>query len=770
MIPEQNTSRPFMTGARWAAVGLCCGMAIIAVPLVVLSIPVIMALAFAWATVSLILFVLRGTVDPRSQPDWLASPVYFVSSGGVLLSLLLARAALVFAEGQAQAGEGALWMMCAGLVLVAALLQADTAPLCGDAVQSTPPMLIHRERLRWVPLVPGVVLMVITTEINANILSLGALQNVSSHIQFVIWVSAWVLIGFGLAGTRVIVDQDPSPRTTPRPYREWLALSGILALAVGVRLYQLRDAQRFLVDEIHFLNPVIYFWEDAYIRLLQPFSSIAAFPYLFPYLQTLSAGWVHHNLEGLRFASVVFGVLTVWAVYLLARVLFGGRVALIAAALLAVMPVHVQFSRIGINNIADPLFGTLALYFVARAWRSPKYLVGNFAWAGVMIGLTQYWYEGGRLLFPGLMIIWLTAIGLIAFGFGWRPRVYQQYQRALAVLSAGGVLVGAPIYITLFGMDRPLSQRMESAGLNESTLEQITSLRQLAVHAVSRLYESFLIHVSIPEEALYYGGDDPLLASFIVPFFIIGGIYACWLVISTGTFYLPTTRQILLQSGALLLVLWVGMTWSGNMLMARSRISARYVVAFPALVMLAALGLDVLIGLLTAWRQRWRSGVVVAALVVVIPLQMFDFFGPYMARFNQQFTEEQSGRSRNIDDAIQRAASLPAGTNVYVIDRVPLLISDLNNTLRFYRGERAAPTIRLQAVDPTGFNLAYLAALDLEQAHAFFVSPEHLAGIDLLYNSFADVYGPYFTDHPPSKATQLILYYVPPQPLQLFAE
>ena len=60
--------------------------------------------------------------------------------------------------------------------------------------------------------------------------------------------------------------------------------------------------------------------------------------------------------------------------------------------------------------IADPLFGTMALMFFARALRNNHRL--EWALAGISLGMTQYFYEGGRLLFPPLLIGFVILLAL----------------------------------------------------------------------------------------------------------------------------------------------------------------------------------------------------------------------------------------------------------------------------------------------------------------------------------------------------------------------
>jgi hypothetical protein len=60
-----------------------------------------------------------------------------------------------------------------------------------------------------------------------------------------------------------------------------------------------------------------------------------------------------------------------------------------------------------LNNIADPLFGTLAFAFIGRGLLHGRRT--DFAIGGAMLGLTHYFYEGGRLLYMPLALAWIAA-------------------------------------------------------------------------------------------------------------------------------------------------------------------------------------------------------------------------------------------------------------------------------------------------------------------------------------------------------------------------
>ena len=120
-------------------------------------------------------------------------------------------------------------------------------------------------------------------------------------------------------------------------------------------------------------------------------------------MQAWGVGLLGRNLEGLRILSVIVGTLGIPALYFLAKELFDRKTALLAALMPGRFPPHIQFSRIALNNIVDPLFGTLALAFLVRGLKYNRPL--DYALSGAALGLTQYFYEGGRLLFPALILL-----------------------------------------------------------------------------------------------------------------------------------------------------------------------------------------------------------------------------------------------------------------------------------------------------------------------------------------------------------------------------
>lgn len=122
---------------------------------------------------------------------------------------------------------------------------------------------------------------------------------------------------------------------------------------------------------------------------------------LYLYLAGGMARALGNTLFALRLTSAFVGLLTIAATYWLGReMLADRRVALLAAALLAVSFWHLLFSRLGFRVISQPLLQTLAVAALFRGLRG-----GRWSWlwvAGLLIGLSAYTYLAARL-FPVLL-------------------------------------------------------------------------------------------------------------------------------------------------------------------------------------------------------------------------------------------------------------------------------------------------------------------------------------------------------------------------------
>ena len=170
-----------------------------------------------------------------------------------------------------------------------------------------------------------------------------------------------------------------------------------------------------------------------FVRSLGVYTSGVYQYVLLPFVLLLGTGqWV------IRLPAVLAGTATVFVTYLLGREAYDRRTGLLAAALLAISPWHVQFSRWANQGIFLPLALALGCYFLLRG-RGPQAAGGRAASArgtslrpwllsAVCLAASLYTYAPAKLFLPlffgVLAVIYWRDLFVAAPDQRW-PRFYK---------------------------------------------------------------------------------------------------------------------------------------------------------------------------------------------------------------------------------------------------------------------------------------------------------------------------------------------------------
>jgi 4-amino-4-deoxy-L-arabinose transferase-like glycosyltransferase len=562
--------------------------------------------------------------------------------------------------------------------------RADVA----DETNGQPPV-------RWSLTFLGAAALLLLAEINGRLFLIRPLLAVSYHLQFALLVIGCLLVLIGLCGWRMAdLRRGVNWRAT------WPVFL-ITLLALVLNSWRLEDAVHIWIDEFHFAAGVVRLWKNPSYLLLPPYEGIAAFSSIYVYLQSLSLRIFGPELTGLRAVSVVFGTLTIPAMYLLACELFDRKTALLAALFLATFPPQIHFSRLGLNNIADPLFGVLALAFLVRGLKRGKRV--DYVISGIALGLTQYFYEGGKLLYPALIVIWLALI--VVF---WRPNGQKHGLLAMALAT---LLVAMPVYYLLIGKTSPVMPR-----LDDLTIARVYFSPE-RVSTVAEFYEKSLkpplLHfIYTPDDShFFYAGETGMILVYVVPAFMLGIFVALWRL-----------RFV----GALLLV-WVVGTIVGNSLIVQSTWTARFVVVFPAVALLVVAGIRYTLPLLWPFSRSSTTVTVLAALAFTLPQTVY-YFGPHLTAYNRQVRP-----FRDHIDVMYRIRGLLPNIYVYVIHSKSTFFMPHLETLTDFWNIPQVVTV----LDATPDTYKLIESLPRGFDYAFFVEPDDSNTITLLHQQFA---------------------------------
>jgi 4-amino-4-deoxy-L-arabinose transferase-like glycosyltransferase len=360
---------------------------------------------------------------------------------------------------------------------------------------------------------------------------------------------------------------------------ELLLLAAITALAACLRLYRLdalppgdgHDVAMYGVDALQILagaRPI--FLESNFGR--EP---------LFSYLVALAYRFTGPGAYGIHLVSAIAGILTVPAVWLAARELFAGArhgalayLPLLAAFLSAVSYWHLNWSRVGLRVILVPLFAALIVFALWRGFhssrpdrlRQPVRSWGWFLLAGALLGLSLYTYQAARLL-PALVAV---AFVLRAVE---RQRWARENTAAALLVAAAALVVFLPLGVYAAQHPGALSVRIQQATVVQPGLPLAQQVGELARQATTALLTYSVRGDTDPQFTI---PGRPSLNPFLSLGLLIGIITALWR---------------LRRSPYLFLLAWLLLMTAPAMVADQAATAKRYLGAFPAVMMLVALGL-----------------------------------------------------------------------------------------------------------------------------------------------------------------------------------
>jgi hypothetical protein len=625
---------------------------------------------------------------------------------------------------------GAFYLLLASLLFMASLALHPQPQETLEVAQVEAAPLRPRH---WMSVVLGVVLIFAFAEINAQVFreffNLRDFLPISENFQFMLLAGGCLALAWGFSGGWSL----RRPETT-----ELMAVIGVTLLALLLRVPNLERAIPGFVDEVSFSANVPAFEYDDEIFIAQPINSVAAFPRIYVYFQWLSIEVFGQDLNAFRLPSALFGALTAPALYWLCKHLFRRRdLAFIAALLLATLPVHIQFSRVGMNNPGDPFFGVLGFALLARGVRYGGR--ANFALAGVSLGLAQYFHEAGRLAFPVLAALWLLLLFLRTRQLSLR----SPFARNAVIAVVCMVIVGLPVYYTFRAVSYPFASRIEDVGLQSDYWESRTTLLALVDGIRLRTAESLMRLFHKPEHVLYYAGDTPYIHYVLTPFVALGFASLLW------RFWQPQRALILM---------WAWLPFAGIILLLAEIMSPRTTVFQPALAVMAALG--VFYGLRGVFSThprllKWMMVGVVTGLCLVQTVYYFSF---HLPRFREQLYLMQPWQQ-----FIFQTRLLPRQSSMHVVTTPKTDQPYLYQVIRFITNYE---DLRLDTYLPEEITPEFLASLERDRPHAFIVQMPNAELDRLLRDTYPDLVGPILDSEWDVVNGWFVMYIVPEMPFR----
>jgi hypothetical protein len=186
---------------------------------------------------------------------------------------------------------------------------------------------------------------------------------------------------------------------------------------------------------------------------------------------------------------------------------------------LTAYPLHVHFSRTGINQTGDPLFTALAFAFLTRTLRDGNRM--EAALAGLTVGLSQYFYSAARIV-PILMVIYVGLYALVNM-----TAVWKRLGALIVALIVACVVMFPNLYAFNQDKERPISPRLASVGIWQTgDLDAANEQNRLTAYLTNQIQRSFFAYVQTLDESAFYTPYNPVLGWYAgVPFLI--GLVVC---------------------------------------------------------------------------------------------------------------------------------------------------------------------------------------------------------------------------------------------------
>ncbi len=431
-----------------------------------------------------------------------------------------------------------------------------------------------------------------------------------------------------------------------------------------------------------------------------------SFPALYFYIQALSISILGQTTEALRITSALAGALTVGAVYLAGRTLYGHRIGLFAAIFLAGLHFHIHFSRIGLNNIWDGFWFTVILGLVWWAWKHERR--EGFLFAGLALGISQYDYVSVRLLFV-LIPAWLLIAGLAD-----RVR-FRRNRAAIVLMFLIAIVVFLPLaanYARHFDQFMAPMQRVSLLGPWLDNEMQITGQPAWRILA-NQLWLSLQAFTNTNLRH-WYTPETPMLRSFAAGFFLLG-------IALIGLEWKKPQHWLLLM--------WLGVFVISGGMSESTPAAQRYIGAAPAAAIVLGYSLAGISDRLATALKRDAQVFATLSLIIVVLLAASDvnfYFNDFTNR------GDYSGTNTAIADHLARfLQGKPDGTQVAFFGQPRMGYRSIS-TLPYL----APNAIGLDMGQP--FGSAENPAINFGPVIFVFL-PEHQSDLDLLKLQYPNV-------------------------------
>jgi len=454
----------------------------------------------------------------------------------------------------------------------------------------------------------------------------AGLFQISTRSNYIPVLTVWLFgaICYIAAFAQDIFTQAAWAAWWSKHQKEILIVLAIIALGAALRFYKLGDVPRVLDGDEGRVGLVAQ--STVLGPLANPFALWDNFGALYLQAINLSLKIFGPTSFALRLIPAIGGVLSIPAVYLLARLIGGRRVAFIAACLVAISHTLMHFSRIAsVAYIHGTWLVPLELYFLLSG------LINRQSWrtavSGVILAIHFSIYLTAQVVLAMIFVYMLIAF---IFLRSWFRLALRQ-----ALVFWGGFFI--PLLPELFYIvsnpNEFLNRLGQDGGFQNGWLAAtVASTGHSAFQVLlERVIHAFLSLIYYPAVD-FYGSPAPMLSMISAAMFLIGLGLCLWRTRSPN---------YLLLNGNF----WAATLAVGIFAVPPSADSYRMLMALPAALIMAAIGLDQVLEYFGLDWERARgiySVVVGGVLASLLIFNLWTYYGDFAGQC--RFGNDLQGR------------------------------------------------------------------------------------------------------------------------------
>ena len=379
---------------------------------------------------------------------------------------------------------------------------------------------------------------------------------------------------------------------------ELLAVGGLTAVAAALRVTNLttiplpveQDEAALAHESVHVLEGQM---KNMFMSGLQGHATMQFFAEA-AYLKVFGI-----NVFSFRLITAVVGILTIPVFYVLLRQMFGRAVALVGAVFLTGYALHVHYSRVGMENIADPFLMAASLYFAWRASRDGKTV--DFVLTGLVLGLGLY-------LSPAARVIPIIIAALFGYTLLRRPSFLRRLLPGVGVMALAYGAAALPVAVFWITHNSFFMDRTNVVGIYQSHwIDQQQAAGRSTVDILwDQSVKAFGGFVKCTDVSIFYRGPVPLVDRLTLVPFLLGIGYSIYKVFDARYF--------------LLLAIFGAVVVTGGVLTVEPPTSQRLLGTIPAVAAFTAIGIKLIADQASRLKPGTMpvvAGVAVAALFTV---------------------------------------------------------------------------------------------------------------------------------------------------------